>query len=121
MPPWSSTSPYAAQSLLILPIGLGLRPCCSSRCGSGFCFPLQLFAQENKLSYMMIRVPRASKKDHESLLSFRFAFGGISRHPILGLLLSYSRYDHGNSLIERIHYFCFGRLFRFRKLPVAIA
>jgi hypothetical protein len=43
--------------------------------GSQFRFSFELFTQINELPDVMIGVPRASEKNHESFLGFGFAFG----------------------------------------------
>src|SRR5271163_173483 len=120
MPLWSLTSPCTTQALQILPIENVIRYFCSGRCGWRICFPCQLFAQENNLSDVVISMSGASEKNHESFLSFRFALGRVNRYPILGLLLLYSRHNHGNSLVERFHHFLLLWFFRFREFSLAI-
>jgi len=70
---------------------------------------------------VVIGVAGASEKNHESFLGFGFAFCRISRHPIFGPLLLYSRDNHGNGLVESMHYFCLVQLCGFCKFLVAVA
>src|SRR5580704_19754071 len=70
---------------------------------------------------MMISMPSASKKNHESLRSFGFALAGIRRRPIVGVLLLNRRHHHGNGLVESMHYSRFVWPFCFREFEVTVA
>jgi hypothetical protein len=45
--------------------------------GPQFRISLEFFTQINELPDVMIGVPRASEKNHESFRGFGFAFGGV--------------------------------------------
>src|ERR1700731_3766762 len=81
----------------------------------------QLAAQVNDLPYMMIRMPRTTHENLETIRGFRLPFGRIRLSPVCRALLSNRRRHHRHRAVKRSQRFVLPRWLPVRKLPVAVA
>src|ERR1700719_2390701 len=81
----------------------------------------QLAAQVNDLPYMMIRMPRTTHENLETIRGFRLPFGRIRLSPVCRALLSNRRRHHRHGAVKRSQRFVLPRWLPVRELPVAVA